>query len=374
MSNQNSNYLIVDGHQDLAWNILAFGRDYTRSAAETRRLELATDTPARNGDTLLGYPDYQHGRVALIFATLFAAPDRRKLGDWDFLCYPDDDIEAAHRLYSQQLDTYHQLINDHPDKFKLVSNRAELESLLELWVTAQGDNPLRTNDPPVGLLILMENAEAVRSPAELDLWWNRGIRIIGPAWAGTRYCGGTREPGPLTAEGYALLEGMAELGFILDLSHMDEEAVLQALDAYPGRIIASHANAQALLKGLDSNRHLTDRMLSGLLARDAVIGVVPANGFLLPGWKEQGGRETVTLEHVVAQIDYVCQAAGDANHAAIGSDFDGGFGLQSVPGTINSIADLQKLAPLLSAKGYRDEDVAAIFGGNWLSLLRESLP
>jgi membrane dipeptidase len=374
MSNQNSNYLIVDGHQDLAWNILAFGRDYTRSAAETRRLELATDTPSRNGDTLLGYPDYQHGRVALIFATLFAAPDRRKLGDWDFLCYPDDDVEAAHRLYSQQLDTYHQLINDHPDKFKLVSNRAELESLLELWVTAQRDTPLRTNDPPVGLLILMENAEGIRSPAELDLWWDRGIRIIGPAWAGTRYCGGTREPGPLTAAGYALLEGMAELGFILDLSHMDEEAVLQALNAYPGRIIASHANAQALLKGLDSNRHLTDRMLYGLLARDAVIGVVPANGFLLPGWKEQGGRETVTLEHVVAQIDYVCQAAGDANHAAIGSDFDGGFGLQSVPGTIDSIADLQKLAPLLSAKGYRDEDVAAIFGGNWLSLLRESLP
>ena len=53
--------LIVDAHEDLAWNMLSFGRDYTRSALETRQLEKGTDAPKRNGDTLLGWDEYQRG-------------------------------------------------------------------------------------------------------------------------------------------------------------------------------------------------------------------------------------------------------------------------------------------------------------------------
>jgi membrane dipeptidase len=76
----------------------------------------------------------------------------------------------------------------------------------------------------------------------------------------------------------------------------------------------------------------------------------------------------------VAQIDYICQLAGDARHVGLGSDFDGGFGLQSVPVEVDSIADLQKLSPLLAEKGYTDEDIAAILGENWRTRLQCSLP
>ncbi|MEJ5225352.1 MAG: hypothetical protein WHV44_12920, partial [Anaerolineales bacterium] len=69
--------LIVDAHQDLAWNMLTFGRDYTRAAAETRQREASQPwIAAVNGDSTLGWPDYQRGGVALIFATLFATPRR----------------------------------------------------------------------------------------------------------------------------------------------------------------------------------------------------------------------------------------------------------------------------------------------------------
>ena len=151
---------------------------------------------------------------------------------------------------------------------------------------------------------------------------------------------------------------------------MDEQAALQALDLYPRQVIASHSNALALLPDANSNRHLSDRVIQGLLERQAVIGVVLANGFLLPGWQEKGGRAAVTLDHVVAQIDYICQQAGDALHAALGSDFDGGFGLQSVPSGVDLIADLQQLVPLLLDKGYHAADIEAIFSGNWLGVLR----
>lgn len=364
-------YLIVDGHQDLAWNILTFQRDYTRHVTETRRLEAATETPARNGDTLLGWPEYLRGNVGMIFGTLFAAPQRSALGDWDNQAYTS--YEEAHQRYRTQLEVYHQLFKTRPDCFRLILDKASMSAHLADWQLAL-DQGADGYELPVGLVILMENAEGVRSPLELTEWWQMGVRIIGPAWTGTRYCGGTREPGPLTHEGYALLEAMSELGFLLDLSHMDEEAALQALDVYPGCILASHANAKSLLKGTDSNRHLSDRVIQGLLERKAVIGIVPANGFLMVDWKNRGGRDAVTLQHVAAQIDYICQMAGNAHHVAIGSDFDGGFGLQSVPGELDTIADLQKLAPILAEKGYSEESIIAILGQNWIDLLERSLP
>ncbi len=79
------------------------------------------------------------------------------------------------------------------------------------------------------------------------------------------------------------------------------------------------------------------------------------------------------LDAVIAQIDYICQLAGDALHVGIGSDFDGGFGMQSTPTEIDTIADLQKLVPLLLSKGFTNRDVENIMGGNWLHQLERSL-
>jgi membrane dipeptidase len=358
--------LLVDAHEDLAWNMLTFGRDYTLAAAQTRLREQGSQIPELNGDTLLGWPDYQQGKTAIVFSTLFAAPDRHKLGEWDHQCYAND--EAAHQIYSRQLDAYDRLTGEHPDLFRKIEKLADLQAVMQHW---EGED---TRKHPVGLVVLMEGAEGVRQPAELEEWYQRGVRIIGPAWARTRFCGGTREPGGLTKEGFELLNRMAEFGLTLDLSHMDEEASLQALDSYRGPIIASHANALALLKGSDSNRHLTDRVIQGLLERDGVIGIVPANSFLRPGWGDSGGRASVTLGDMIAQIDYICQVAGDALHVGIGSDFDGGFGLPSVPIEIDTIADLRKIIPILNQKGYTQADIAAILGKNWLAYLQNTLP
>lgn len=358
--------IIVDSHQDLAWNMLTFGRDYTCSVEETRHLEAGGQIPQRNGDTLLGWPEYQRGQVAVVFATLFAAPARHQLGEWDRLTYAT--IDEAYRIYSAQLDAYQQLVEQHPQKFRLVRSLQDLQDTLAGW-----EDPA-SEESPIGLVVLMEGAEGVREPAELEEWWQRDVRLIGPAWAGTRFCGGTREPGPLTPAGFALLDSMAEFGFTLDLSHMDEQAVLQALDQYPGPLVATHSNPKSLLKESDINRFLSDRVLQGLIERNGIIGIPPYNKFLTWEWEPEQGRQAVSLERVIDHIDYICQLAGDAEHVGIGSDFDGGFGLQSVPGEIDTIADLQKLIPLLEERGYTGKDVAGIMGENWLRHLKESLP
>jgi membrane dipeptidase len=73
-------------------------------------------------------------------------------------------------------------------------------------------------------------------------------------------------------------------------------------------------------------------------------------------------------------MDYVCQMAGDARHVGIGTDFDGGFGLQSVPLGIDTISDMRKIIPILAQKGYTEADAAAILGNNWLHHLQNTLP
>lgn len=367
-------FLIVDAHEDIAENILTFGRDYSRSVKEIRQFEKTTETPERNGNTLLGWDVYQEGAVAIVFSTLFAAPERCRLGNWDLLCYSDRN--EAHNLYLKQVTVYQELVRKHPEKFQLILSKSQLRTHMESWdrVLHKNNSDQEVTQPPVGLVLLIEGGEGIRHPDELEAWWNLGVRIIGPAWASTRFCGGTNEPGPLTDEGYALLIAMAEVGFILDISHMDQVAALQAIDTYPKSIIASHSNAKALLRRDKSNRFLSDEVITQLFERDGVVGVVPYNEHLRDGWKVGDPRNRVPLSYVVDQIDYYCQMAGDAHHTGIGTDFDGGFGLESAPYGLDSIADLQKLAPLLERKGYSEEDIKSIFGSNWLRCLEKTLP
>ena len=361
--------LIIDSHQDIAWNMLTYGRDYTRSVEETRRLEAGGTTPERNGDSIIGWPEYQRGQVAAIFSTLYATPGKKKeVGDTIWYA----DYDTAHRLYKNQIQVYRKLADSNPDKFRLISSTKELDSVIEHWTKPTQNDA----GHPVGLIYLMEGADGIRSPHELSEWWEMGLRLIGLAWAGTRYCGGTGEPGPLTAEGRKLISAMADYNFILDLSHMDEAAALESLDRYEGPVMATHSNCAALMQGAETNRHLPDHVIHGLIERDGVIGLLPLNTFLKVGWLRKNGsrREEVPLDVLIAHIDHICQLAGNANHAGIGSDFDGGFGLQSIPPELDSVADLQLIESKLIARGYTESDAANVLGGNWLRFLREHLP
>lgn len=356
--------VIVDGHEDIAWSSLTFGRDYTLPAEVLRQREAGTEVPAHNGEALLGWADWLLGRVAVTFASLFAAPVRRQAGPWDILCYRDDD--EAYRLYHQQLDFYRRWAEDHPEKFRLVRTMHDLDEVLAGW--EQEDLRQRR----LGLVLMMEGAEALRAPEDLEEWAEQGLRLLAPCWAGTRYGGGTGEPGPLTDDGRALLEAMADLELILDVSHMDERAALEALDRYPSVVLASHTNPAVLGYSTYDNRHLSDGAIRRLAERDGVIGIVPYNGFLRKGWRR--GDPRLPLSTVVAHIDHVCQVVGDAHHVGLGSDFDGGFGLDSIPAGLDSIADLRLIGDALFACGFSQAEVEAVLGGNWLRLLRKALP
>ncbi len=361
---------IIDAHEDFAYNALNFGRDYRLSAAEIRQLEKDTPIPSVNGQATLGFADYQRGQVALIFGTIFATHKRHAFDIYEKLVYTD--FNQARRCYHQQIDYYHALVDRDHEYFSLVRSRKELAEALHPWEQKPANPP--TVQHPVGIVMLMEGAEGMENPAELEEYWQAGLRIIGLVWAGGRLCGGTIEPGGFTTEGYGMLETMAALGYILDISHMNTESSLRALDMYQGAIIASHANPRSMLKNPPNERHLTDDAIRRLVERGGVMGIVPYNRFIDCEWRNDDDRSRVRLDHVAALIDHVCQLAGDAAHVALGTDFDGGFGWPAIPLEVNTIADMQKLAPVLAGHGYAETDIAAIFNGNWRRILEKNLP
>ncbi len=157
---------------------------------------------------------------------------------------------------------------------------------------------------------------------------------------------------------------------VLDVTHLADESLGQAVEHFHGPILASHHNSRALVPG---DRQLTDDQIRLLIQRDAVIGAAFDSWMLFPGYVPgQTDNSLVSLERVVDHIDHVCQLAGNPRHAAIGSDLDGGFGTEQSPREIDTIADLQKIPPLLRKRGYKEADVEAIMHGNWLRFFHKA--
>jgi membrane dipeptidase len=173
------------------------------------------------------------------------------------------------------------------------------------------------------------------------------------------------KPGGSTSRGFELLGQMAELGFIWDISHLAEEGVWQGLELGFPRVCASHANARALIP---TDRHLSDEVMHALAERAGVIGLVLYNGFLEPSWKGNRSISVTLNEQLRRHANHVARVCG-WSYLGIGSDLDGGFGLEESPSEIDTVADLHKVGSVVPA-----EVRGAVLGTNWLNFLRSSLP
>jgi membrane dipeptidase len=165
---------------------------------------------------------------------------------------------------------------------------------------------------------------------------------------------------------------MERVGMILDVTHLSDQCFDEAMDLYGGPVLASHHNCRALVP---DQRQLTDDQIKRLIARGAVIGTALDDWMLVPGWvrgKTMPQEAGVTLATAVDHIDRVCQLAGDARHAAIGTDLDGGFGREQSPTDLDTIADLQRLPELLRGRGYDAAAAEGIMYGNWVRFFREA--
>lgn len=333
--------LLIDGHEDLAWNALELGRDETRALAEIREREGAH--PAHGeGTATVSLPSLRSAGVHVVMGTIFTYPDSNSATPRPGYATPEEAFQRA----QAQVD-YYQCLHARGE-VTLLRARADLDAVLA------GDAPRP------GLAMLLEGADPLRTPADLAHFHEAGLRIVGLSWKGTRYAGGTGAPGPLTELGRALLREMARLEVVLDISHLAEEAFWQAMDLFPGRVIASHANCRAYV---NTDRQLSDAMIRAIAERDGVIGLVCYTKFI------RGGEGPVTLADLARHADHIAQLVG-VRHVGLGSDLDGGIGREVLPQGMDSVEDLPRLADALARAGFAEPDIAAIMGDNWLRVLR----
>jgi len=340
---------LIDGHLDLAFNAVMLGRDLLGTVAAIRQAEGAR--PAHGeGIATVSLPALRTADVRVALATLFAAPAASAAAYRGYRT-----TEEAHAQALEELDYYHRL--QERGEATLICRRGELDAV------AAG------RAPGPGLVVLMEGADALRTPADLAAFVARGVRIVGLTWRATRYAGSTGQPGPLTPAGHALLQEMARLGVALDISHLAEEACWQALAAFDGPVVASHANCRALVPGA---RQLSDAQIRAVADRDGVIGLVCYNYFIRAGWTAAMGKAAVALADLAAHARHIAAVAG-MRAVALGSDLDGGIGYDHVPREIDTVADLPQFADALADAGFTRADITAILHENWLRALRKVL-
>lgn len=345
--------LIIDAHEDIAWNRVTLNRDFMENVADKRRRE-GVNPWHGEGSATVGLPDLLAGNVRVVFATIYVArafPNRQGHGK------TYNNAQEAHDQAMEQLAYYAELAMD--PRVSIITTRSDL------------DRVVGAATPKVGLVILMEGADPIIEPVRAEEWFEAGVRVVGPAWSQTRYSGGTRAPGPLTDLGRALMPELERKGFILDASHMAEQSFFDALELFGGMVIASHSNCRAFVK---TDRQLSDDMIRKVVERDGVIGSVVYNRFIKEGWETSSRKSDVTLADLVRHVQRICDIAGSARNVGIGTDFDGGYGMESIPAELDNIADLNRIGEALANAGFSDTDVENYLGGNWLRVLQMALP
>lgn len=340
--------MIIDAHLDLAFNAVGGGADLRLPLAQLRRSAYGQQNSARGATPTVSLPTLRAAEVRVVFGTIFVLKHTPAF-DVDGPSYTT--AAEANAQGWTQLHYYHDLA--HQGEIALVTDRATLE------------RALAGEAPQPGLVPLLEGADPVRDVDELAHWHAAGLRIIGLAWSATRYSGGTGAPGPLTEEGRALVRALREHGFALDVSHLSEDSFWEALDLFDGPVLASHSNCRVFVP---TDRHLSDAMIRALVARGGVIGVIPYTKFLTQTWTTDAPR--APIDALLRHIEHICDLAGDTQHVAIGSDFDGGFGVESLPVGMDSVLDLPKIGDALHARGWSPDDVAGVMGNNWARWLR----
>ena len=349
--------LLIDGHLDLAMNALLWNRDLSQSVFEIRRREAGMTQKGRAMGTV-AFPEMRKGEVGVCLATVIARIARKGNPLTGY-----NSPEIAYAMAQGQLAYYR--ILESQGKVRMIKDWETLDAHAEEWL----NKPRK--DAPLGFILSMEGADPIINPKQAKSWWEDGLRVVSLSHYGvSTYAHGTGTKGGLTPLGRELLEEMYSLGMILDVTHLSEESFWEALDIFPGPVIASHNNCRALVPG---DRQFSDEQIQALIKRDAVIGVALDAWMLYPGWiKGKTPNTVVDMRSVADQIDHICRLAGNCRHAAIGSDLDGGYGKEQCPHDLDTIADLQKIPVLLEKRGYSEEDIRRIMHGNWLRLFRKA--
>ncbi len=164
--------------------------------------------------------------------------------------------------------------------------------------------------------------------------------------------------GGLSELGRAAVVELNRLGMLVDISHVSRQGALQAAMLSRTPVLATHSCVRALC---DVPRNVDDMMMDAIRDCGGMVNVTA-----VPSFVKKGGRaDGVTVPDFVDHVEYIMRRVGLA-HAGISSDFDGGGGFSGW----EDAADSANVTAELVRRGHGEAEIAALWGGNFLRLLR----
>ena len=355
---------LIDGHNDLAWEI----RESKTAPMDVAAYDLRTRTP--------GHTDLERlkaGQVGAQFWSIYVPGEVKDSG--------------YARIQLEQFDIARRFIARYPERLALALTAADIEREFKRGRVAS--------------LLGMEGGHVIEnSLGTLRSYYDLGARYMTLThnvtldWADAAL-DSTRHDG-LTDFGREVVREMNRLGMLVDLSHVSPATMSDALDVTQAPVIFSHSSARALT---EHPRNVPDSILQRLPKNGGVVMVTFVPAFVsnevaqyekreteenkrisaevadtaevsrrMEQWSAANPRPQATLAQVADHIEHVRKVAG-ADHVGLGSDFDG---ITNVPVGLEDVSTFPQLFAELIRRGWSDDDLRTLAGRNVLRVLREA--
>lgn len=359
--------IIVDTHIDVPY----------RLEEEYEDISLAT----AKGE--FDYPRAVKGGLNAPFMSIYIPSKLQKIG-------------GSKALADKLIDGIENIVSESPDKFALAYSTIDVKSNFDKGLISL----------PMG----MENGSPIEGDlANLAHFYNRGIRYITLAHAKTNHISDSsydenRPAQGLTDFGKKLIVEMNNLGVMVDVSHVSDQAFYQVMEISKVPVIASHSSARFFTPGFE--RNMSDEMIKLLAKNGGVIQMTFSGVFISKKFRDQSAAYKIvkadfikennldeniavdkeridafekaydlenpydlgTLDMVLDHFDHVVKLVG-IEHVGIGSDFDGVGGI--LPITLKDVSTYPNLIAGLLKRGYSESDIKLLLSGNLMRVWQQ---
>lgn len=326
--------LTVDAHFDLTYDLANRRERGEKQVVETQYL-----------------PDFKKGGFNLIVSAMFI----------DDLFLPEMGLRKA----LDQISFLHEEVDESPGLFKICRNMSEVHG-----ARAKGE---------VGIILSLEGADPIGNDIQLlRIFYELGVRGLGLVWSRRNYAADGAffdqqvegKKGGLTPFGVELVKQAESLGMFIDVSHLNDEGFWDVLDIATKPLIASHSNCRELAHTM---RNLTDDQIKAVGKNGGVIGMNSVNKFANPE------KKTATVTDLVDHVDHIAQIAG-IEHVGLGFDICNSFTnylhtkeVLVAYDIMENHGKMEYFTGELIKRGYPDEDILKVLGGNFSRVFTEIL-
>lgn len=228
-------------------------------------------------------------------------------------------------------------------------------------VTTHDEILKAVDEGKVAAMLSIEGADVIEGRLSmLRIFHRLGVRIVGLVHSLRNLLADgvtdARTGGGLSELGAQVVDELERLSVVIDVSHLSDAGFWDLMDLARGPVIASHSNSRAVCH---HPRNLTDDMIRSLADRGGVMGMNFAPSFVHPTGP--------SVETLVDHVDHIVGLVGP-DHVGLGSDFDG---IGATPEGLEDVAKMPNITAELVRRGYSEEDIVKILGGNHLRLIKK---